>query len=73
VAGSAAPGPPAASAPRESRGRCVVAARADSGAEPRARQAGFDAFLRKPIGGLALAAALSALLAPAGGTEGAPA
>src|SRR5690606_4408413 len=42
----------------------ALTARADSVAEPLARQAGFDAFLRKPISGEDLAATLAGLLAP---------
>jgi CheY-like chemotaxis protein len=37
----------------------AITARADSGAELEAKDAGFDAFLRKPLTGDALAAALS--------------
>jgi CheY-like chemotaxis protein len=36
----------------------AVTARADAGTEPRARAAGFDDFLRKPVTGAMLAAAL---------------
>ena len=46
----------------------ALTARADPAAEPLARQAGCDAFLRKPIGGAALATALAGLLAGAGGS-----
>ena len=49
----------------------ALTARADSGAEPRARQAGFDAFLRKPISGQQLAATIARLLARSGGRAGA--
>lgn len=40
----------------------ALTARADSAAEPRARQAGFDAFLRKPISGQQLSATIGRLL-----------
>ena len=49
----------------------ALTARADPSAESLARQAGCDAFLRKPIGGAALAVALAGLLAPAGESAGA--
>src|SRR5690606_35026204 len=39
----------------------AVTARADAEAEPLAREAGFDGFLRKPVTGAMLAAALDAL------------
>ena len=42
----------------------AVTARADAEAEPLARNAGFDGFLRKPVTGEMLAAAISALLEP---------
>ena len=38
--------------------------RADAGAEPQARAAGMDGFLRKPVTGVMLAEALAALPAP---------
>jgi signal transduction histidine kinase/ligand-binding sensor domain-containing protein/CheY-like chemotaxis protein len=41
----------------------AISARADSGAEPDAKDAGFDAFLRKPLTGDALGAALHDRLA----------
>lgn len=41
----------------------AVTARADADAEPAARAAGFDGFLRKPVTGAMLADALEALLA----------
>ncbi|MCC7096135.1 MAG: response regulator, partial [Thermomonas sp.] len=40
----------------------AVTARSDADAEPSARDAGFDAFLRKPVSGEQLADALAALL-----------
>ncbi|WP_407352453.1 two-component regulator propeller domain-containing protein [Luteimonas sp. R10] len=40
----------------------AVTARADADAEPLARAAGFDAFLRKPVTGEALAATIRAML-----------
>ena len=49
----------------------ALTARADPAAEPLSRQAGCDAFLRKPIGGAALAAVLAGVLAAAGGPEAA--
>ena len=39
----------------------AVTARADAEAEPLAREAGFDGFLRKPVTGALLAAAIDAL------------
>ena len=39
----------------------AVTARADADAEPLAREAGFDGFLRKPLTGAMLAAAIAAL------------
>lgn len=41
----------------------AISARADSGAEPDAKEAGFDAFLRKPLTGDALGDALHDRLA----------
>jgi CheY-like chemotaxis protein len=41
----------------------AVTARADAEAEPAARDAGFDGFLRKPVTGAMLAEALEALFA----------
>ena len=40
----------------------AVTARADADAEPAAREAGFDGFLRKPLTGALLAASLEQLL-----------
>ncbi|HVR81624.1 MAG TPA: response regulator, partial [Luteimonas sp.] len=40
----------------------AVTARADADAEPQSRAAGFDGFLRKPLTGAMLAAAIEALL-----------
>lgn len=45
----------------------AVTARADADAEAQARAAGFDGFLRKPVTGQMLAAAIAALVAPARG------
>jgi CheY-like chemotaxis protein len=47
----------------------AVTARADAEAEPLARAAGFDAFLRKPLTGEALADALAATV-PAAAEDG---
>jgi signal transduction histidine kinase/CheY-like chemotaxis protein len=47
----------------------AVTARADAGAEPLARAAGFDVFLRKPLTGRALAQALAATV-PRGALRG---
>ena len=44
----------------------AVTARADGEAEPLAREAGFDGFLRKPLTGAMLAEAIEALLPPDG-------
>ncbi|GAB6196672.1 ATP-binding protein [Lysobacter xanthus] len=44
----------------------AVTARADAEAEPRARDAGFDAFVRKPVTGAMLRDALAAVLKPDG-------
>ena len=44
----------------------ALTARADAAAEPLARQAGFDAFLRKPVSGEALAQAIAGVLEGAG-------
>lgn len=43
----------------------AVTARADLEAEPQAREAGFDAFLRKPLTGGMLAEAIDAIMMPA--------
>jgi CheY-like chemotaxis protein len=43
----------------------ALTARADMAAEPEALAAGFDRFLRKPVGGEVLASTLAALCAPA--------
>jgi len=40
----------------------AVTARADADAEPQARAAGFDGFLRKPVTGDMLAEAIEAVL-----------
>lgn len=39
----------------------AITARADAGAEPQARAAGMDGFLRKPVTGAMLAEALAAM------------
>ncbi len=41
----------------------AITARADADAEPLARAAGFDGFLRKPVTGALLAAAITDLMA----------
>ncbi len=43
----------------------AVTARADAEAEPQSREAGFDAFLRKPLTGDMLAEVIDAMLVPA--------
>lgn len=48
----------------------AVTARADADAEAQARAAGFDGFLRKPVTGDLLAAALAAVLGAADGKGG---
>ena len=45
----------------------AVTARADADAEPLAREAGFDGFVRKPLTGAMLAQAIEALLPKEGG------
>ena len=48
-----------------SRPLVAVTARADADAEPQARRAGFDLFLRKPVTGAMLAEAIETVLAQA--------
>jgi CheY-like chemotaxis protein len=46
----------------------AVTARADTDAEPQARAAGFDGFLRKPVTGDMLAEAIEGVMEPGPGT-----
>jgi CheY-like chemotaxis protein len=48
----------------------AVTARADANAEPLAREAGFDGFLRKPLTGAMLASAIAEALPRTGQSPG---